>query len=101
LTSIPEPPAFGLIVTRGHEHDAVVLRAWLRQPFAWIGMIGSKRKARAMREAFVRESVASEERMAAIECPVGVEIGAVSPQEIAVSIVARLIERRAALGAAT
>jgi xanthine dehydrogenase accessory factor len=96
LSAAPTPPAFGLIVTRGHEHDAQVLRAWLRQPFTWLGMIGSRRKARMMRENFVREGVATEERMAAVECPVGVEIGAVSPQEIAVSIVARLIERRAA-----
>jgi xanthine dehydrogenase accessory factor len=98
LTAVLNPPGFGLIVTRGHEHDSQVLRAWLAQPFAWIGMIGSRRKARMIRENFVREGVASEESMAAIECPVGIEIGAVSPQEIAVSIVARLIERRAAIG---
>jgi xanthine dehydrogenase accessory factor len=96
LTAAPTPPAFGLIVTRGHEHDAQVLRAWLQQPFAWLGMIGSRRKARMIRENFVREGIATEESMAAVECPVGVEIGAVSPYEIAVSIVARLIERRAA-----
>ena len=95
LTAVPDAPAFGLIVTRGHEHDAEVLRAWLMQPFSWLGMIGSRRKARMIRESFVREALATEERMAAVECPVGVEIGAVSPQEIAVSIVARLIERRA------
>jgi xanthine dehydrogenase accessory factor len=98
LTAVPTPPAFGLIVTRGHEHDSQVLRAWLGEPFAWIGMIGSRRKARMMRENFVREGVASEESMAAVECPVGIEIGAVSPHEIAVSIVARLIERRVAIG---
>ena len=97
LTAVPAAPAFGLIVTRGHEHDALVLRAWLQQSFAWLGMIGSRRKARMMRENFVREGVATEERMAAVECPVGIEIGAVSPDEIAISIVARLIERRAAL----
>jgi xanthine dehydrogenase accessory factor len=95
LTAVPNPPVFGLIVTRGHEHDAEVLRAWLMQPFSWLGMIGSRRKARMIRESFVREGLATEERMAAVECPVGVEIGAVSPREIAVSIVARLIERRA------
>lgn len=97
LAVVPAPPAFGLIVTRGHEHDARVLRAWLPHPFNWLGMIGSRRKARMMRENFVSEGVETEERMAAIECPVGLEIGAVSPQEIAVSIVARLIERRTAI----
>lgn len=92
-------PALGLVVTRGHEHDALVLRSWLPRGFRWLGMIGSKRKARMMRETFVQEGVATEAEMAAIECPVGLEIGAVSPQEIAVSIVARLIERRAAITA--
>ncbi len=92
---LPPGPAFGLIVTRGHEHDALVLRSWIHRGFCWLGMIGSNRKARLMRESFVREGVATEEQMAAVECPVGLEIGAQSPQEIAVSIVARLIERRA------
>jgi xanthine dehydrogenase accessory factor len=94
-TPLPSGPAFGLVVTRGHEHDALVLRSWLHRGFSWLGMIGSKRKARLMRESFVAEGVATEEQMAAVECPVGLEIGAQSPQEIAVSIVARLIERRA------
>lgn len=98
LEAGPAEGAFGLIVTRGHEHDAEVLRAWLKQPFAWLGMIGSKRKARLMREAFVTEGVATAERMAEVECPVGLEIGAVSPQEIAVSIVARMIQRRGVAG---
>lgn len=97
LASTPNARTFGLIVTRGHEHDALALRAWLPRDFAWLGMIGSKRKARLMRETFVNEGVATEAQMAAVECPVGIEIGAQSPQEIAVSIVARLIERRATL----
>lgn len=97
LEPSPNPRTFGLIVTRGHEHDALVLRAWLRRSFAWLGMIGSKRKARLMRETFVQEGHATEAEMAAVECPVGIEISAQSPQEIAVSIVARLIERRAKL----
>lgn len=99
LDAAPAARTFGLIVTRGHEHDALVLRAWLPRDFAWLGMIGSKRKARLMRETFIREGVATEPQMAAVECPVGLEIGAQSPHEIAVSIVARLIERRAALPA--
>ena len=41
------PPAFGLIVTRGHQHDALVLRGWIHQPFAFLGMIGSRRKSAA------------------------------------------------------
>src|SRR5579859_1393786 len=43
---LPEPPAFGLIVTRGHQHDALVLTEWIQRPFVFLGMIGSRRKAR-------------------------------------------------------
>jgi xanthine dehydrogenase accessory factor len=96
----PPSPAFALILTRGHEHDAQVLRAWLPHGFGFLGMIGSKRKARLMREAFLTEGTATGEQMDTVECPVGIEIEAVSPKEIAVSIVARLIERRATLTAA-
>src|SRR6266481_6372293 len=38
---LPERPVFGLIVTRGHQHDALVLRDWIQRPFAFLGMIGS------------------------------------------------------------
>jgi xanthine dehydrogenase accessory factor len=97
LAASPQEACFALVMTRGHEHDAQVLREWLKHRFGFLGMIGSKRKARLMREAFVAEGVATTGQMDAVECPVGIEIDAVSPQEIAVSIVARLIERRAAL----
>jgi len=46
---LPKSPAFGLVVTRGHQHDALVLSEWIRRPFAFLGMIGSRRKARIMR----------------------------------------------------
>src|SRR5476649_1423727 len=41
---MPAQPAFGLIVTRGHQHDALVLSEWINQPFVFLGMIGSRRK---------------------------------------------------------
>ena len=95
LRHTPAPPAFGVIMTRGHDHDDIVLRAWLPAGFSFLGMIGSRRKAQRTREAFVSEGVATAEEMAAIECPVGIDIAAQSPREIAVSVVGRLIERRA------
>lgn len=95
LQHMPAPPAFGVIMTRGHDHDDTVLRAWLRAGFGFLGMIGSRRKAQRTRESFVAEGLATEEEMAAVECPVGIDIAAQSPREIAVSVVGRLIERRA------
>ena len=43
---LPPQPTFGLIVTRGHQHDALVLKSWVHKPFAFLGMIGSRRKKR-------------------------------------------------------
>jgi xanthine dehydrogenase accessory factor len=92
---MPLPPAFGLIVTRGHRHDALVLTEWIHRPFVFLGMIGSRRKARLIREQFVRQNLASTGEMDRVACPVGVDIGAQTTQEIGVSIMAQYIQRRA------
>jgi xanthine dehydrogenase accessory factor len=86
---------FGLIVTRGHRHDALVLRHWINRGFAFLGMIGSKRKARTIREHFLAEKIAGETALAELSCPVGVEIAAQTVPEIAVSILAQYIDQRA------
>ena len=93
----PSAPAFGLVVTRGHQHDALVLSEWIHFPFAFLGMIGSRRKARIMREQFARQNIATPEHFDRIACPVGLEIAAVGPQEIAVSVLAQLIQKRAGM----
>ena len=92
---LPKQPTFGLIVTRGHQHDALVLREWVHQPFAFLGMIGSRRKQRIIFSQFVQDNLATEEQLRRVECPVGLDIGGVSVPEIAVSIAARLVQRRA------
>lgn len=93
----PASGAFGLILTRGHQHDARVLRHWVRRPFAFLGMIGSTRKRRLLFSQLVDEGHATEAELSAVACPVGAEIGAVSVEEIAISIAAQLVQRRAAL----
>jgi xanthine dehydrogenase accessory factor len=93
--SLPSRPTFGLIVTRGHQHDALVLKEWVRRPFAFLGMIGSNRKRRIIFEQFVQEKIASEEQLVRVTCPVGIDIDAVSVPEIAISIAAQLVQRRA------
>jgi xanthine dehydrogenase accessory factor len=97
LLKIPPPvsPAFGLVVTRGHQHDALVLSEWIRFPFAFLGMIGSRRKARIMREQFIKQHLATPEQFDRIACPVGLDIAAVGTNEIAVSVLAQLIQKRA------
>jgi len=92
---LPKSPAFGLIVTRGHQHDALVLSEWIHHPFVFLGMIGSRRKARIMREQFLKQNIASAEQFDQLACPVGVEIQAVGTHEIAVSVMAQFIQKRA------
>ena len=94
---LPKSPAFGLIVTRGHQHDALVLSEWIRHPFVFLGMIGSRRKARIMREQFLKQNIATAEQFDRIACPVGVEIRAQTTAEIAVSVLAQYIQKRAEL----
>ena len=88
--------AFGLIVTRGHRHDALVLRHWIGRGFAFLGMIGSRRKARTIREHFLAEKIGGEDALARLSCPVGVNIAAHTVAEIAISILAEYIDKRAA-----
>lgn len=95
--AFPDVPTFGLIVTRGHKHDALVLESWIHRPFQFLGMIGSQRKARIIGEHFVRAGIASAERMARVACPVGVKIRSQSVMEIAVDIVAQYVDERGRL----
>ena len=93
----PNVPAFGLIVTRGHKHDALVLETWIHRPFQFLGMIGSARKARTIAEHFVTKKIATAEEVARVACPVGMKIRSQSVMEIAVDIVAQYIDKRAEL----
>src|SRR5437879_1433600 len=83
---LPELPSFGLIVTRGHRHDALVLKEWIHKPFVFLGMIGSSRKARTIFEHFADENLATAEQMQRVACQVGIKIRSQTVQEIAVSI---------------
>ena len=94
---LPSRPTLGLIVTRGHQRDALVLAEWVRRPFAFLGMIGSRRKKRLIFDQFLADHLATEAELARVVCPVGVDIHSVSVPEIGVSIVAQLIQCRAEL----
>jgi len=94
---LPDVPSFGLIVTRGHRHDALVLKDWIHKPFLFLGMIGSSRKARTIFNHFEEEKIATAEEVARVACPVGIKIRSQSVPEIAVSIMAQFIDKRAEL----
>lgn len=93
--SFADAPTFGLVVTRGHKHDALVLETWIHRPFQFLGMIGSSRKARTISEHFVKNKIATPEEVRRVACPVGINIRSQSVPEIAVSIMAQYIEKRA------
>jgi xanthine dehydrogenase accessory factor len=81
---------FVVILTRGHRYDGVVLREILKHEPAYIGMIGSKRRVKGMLEELSAEGF-PENKLNSIHSPVGLDIGAVTPDEIAISIAAQLI----------
>jgi xanthine dehydrogenase accessory factor len=87
-----------VIVTRGHRDDMRVLSWAARTEARYIGMIGSKRKVLSVYDALEREGIPIE-KLARVHAPVGLEIGALTPEEIAISITAELIAvRRHATG---
>jgi xanthine dehydrogenase accessory factor len=93
------PSSFIVIVTRGHLHDRQVLKAALATEPAYIGMIGSRHKRDLVYHSLIEEGVAAE-RLKGVHSPIGLDIGAESPEEIGISIVAELVQVRAGLEAA-
>ncbi len=82
-----------VIVTRGHRDDMRVLRWAVGTPARYIGMIGSKRKAINVIKELEKEGI-PRERFERLHSPIGLEVGAVTPEEIAVSIVSEMIGLR-------
>ena len=85
------PGVFYVIMTRGHRYDMECLRKVLQKPFAYIGLMASRRRAATVRETLVDEGF-SKEVVEAIHSPVGLMIGAQTPEEIAVSVCAELVQ---------
>ena len=95
MEDIPvDESAFVVILTRGHVHDKTVLAQALRTPAGYVGMIGSKKKRDAIYTA-LREEGLSEADIERCHCPIGLSIGAQTPEEIALSIVSELVAVRA------
>ena len=91
LTSATFPNnAYVVILTRGHTHDLDALRALVPRDLRYLGLIGSRAKVARLYAALQEESVPLD-TLTNVHAPVGLDIGAVSPQEIAISILAELI----------
>ena len=87
--------SFIVILTRGHVHDKTVLVRALRTPAGYIGMIGSRRKRDKIFQA-LRDEGFGQSDLDRVHSPIGMDIGAETPAELAVSIVGELIRVRAA-----
>ena len=90
---VPNDFSYIIIVTRGHLEDQNVLRWAVKTPARFIGMIGSKFKKRAIFENLRDEGIESA-RLERVFSPVGIDIHAILPEEIAISVVAQMISIR-------
>lgn len=95
LPALPiDENSYLVIVTRGHLYDGVVLKQVLRSDAAYIGMIGSRGKRDLIFKDITKQGY-REEELARVHAPIGTNIGAETPEELAVSIVGELIQVRA------
>jgi xanthine dehydrogenase accessory factor len=83
---------FIVLVTRGHSHDVECLLEVLDSPARYIGMIGSKRRVRAVFNLLEQEQGIPREKFDQVYAPIGLDIGAESPAEIGVCIIAEIIK---------
>jgi xanthine dehydrogenase accessory factor len=79
-----------VVITRGHEHDADCLMEILKKETAYVGLIGSRRRVRFVLETLGKQGIAKK-RLQEVFTPIGTPIGAESPEEIALSILAELV----------
>jgi xanthine dehydrogenase accessory factor len=91
-TEIPAS-ACVVVLTRGHRQDYEVLRALSNRHLRYVGLIGSRAKIARLTDRLLADGV-DPEWLRALHAPVGLDIGAVTPEEIAVSILAELVAAR-------
>lgn len=89
------PDTYVVVATRGHQHDAVVVEQIARVPTRYLGMLGSRRKV-ALTWKLLEEQGIARARLDEIHAPVGLSIGADTPEEIAISVVAEMVGVRRA-----
>ena len=87
------PGSYVVIVTRGHQGDLDALRALAPKDLRYLGLIGSRAKITRIQDALLTEGIPAEQ-LRRVHAPIGLDIGAVTPAEIAISILAQLIAVR-------
>jgi xanthine dehydrogenase accessory factor len=87
------PSTYIIILTRGHLKDEEVLSSVIRSGAAYIGMIGSRKKNATVFQHLIKKGI-FQELLNKVHAPIGIDIGAQTPEEIAVSIIAEIIQAR-------
>ena len=82
--------SYFVIVTRGHRHDMDCLRAISKKPFAYVGMMGSRKRVAIVKKELEEEGL-PKEFLESIHAPIGLDIGSETPEEIAVAVMAEII----------
>lgn len=82
-----------VVVTRGHSEDEVCLQAFMATGADYVGLIGSKRRTRIVLER-LRDAGANEEMLSKVHAPIGLDIGAITPEEVALAIMAEIVAVR-------
>lgn len=88
------PDTYIVIVTRGHRNDGQTLAACVASKARYIGMIGSQRKSLLIKKELVESGRATQQQLDQVRSPIGLDIGAQTVEEIAVSIAAELVQAR-------
>ena len=87
-----DPESYCVIVTPNHEFDEEVLAAVGKKEIAYVGLIGSKRKIETLIKLFLQESRLTQTELDRVDMPIGIKFNAITPAEIAISILAKLID---------
>lgn len=95
LPTLPfDSNTFVCILTYSHPIDREILAYCIHQPFAYLGMIGSRRKTEITRKMFRDSGIVTDAVLDRVDMPMGIDIGAEGPEEIAISIIAKLVETK-------
>lgn len=93
LPSLPfDNQTYIVIMTYEHEFDRDILAYCIKQPHAYLGMIGSARKVKLTKKMFFEGKLATKTELEKVDMPMGISINAEGPEEIAISILAKLID---------
>jgi len=88
--SLSSPTTYFILITREHRYDDVLLRQLIGTPYAYLGMIGSRRRTMSVKKRLIADGFPAAE-VQGLHAPIGMNIGAQTPEEIAISIMAEVI----------